>query len=513
MSVESPSSPPPRTPDAAAPPPAASLVSGALWTMGATGISYLLALVANVVVARKLGPELFGVFGMANIVLAFAANFQGLGFLPAIAAGRMRESHTLGAAHWLLVAAGVLFAAVLWALAGSVARFFGNEQVAWVLRVASLVLLLSSSGAVPQALLQHEGRFRLLGSLAILSQLVAALIAMTLALSGAGVWSLVCPQLAAALVSTVGAWRFVSWRPSGRPRWDAARAFHREGSELTGFQVLNYFARNADNAIVGRFFGEASLGLYSFAYDLLMRPLTLLSHSVTRVLVPQFGRTRADLPRLDRLVVESVQAVLRLGSPLMVGGALTAHLFVPLLWGPKWIAAIDLVQVFMLVGAVQLVGPLFGALSMALGRSTVMVAWGAITAVLIVGCFAGGALLGGVSVMARAYLALNLVLVVMMYTIARGLYGLKLVGLPRRCMVVLRDLVLMSAAVLGTEVGLFRLDAPPALRLVLEVVAGGLVYTLALRMLSPHETEGLVAAAPAKVRRWLQVGLRLHSGT
>jgi PST family polysaccharide transporter len=62
------------------------------------------------------------------------------------------------------------------------------------------------------------------------------------------------------------------------------------GGNLTGFGVINYFARNLDNALIGRYWGSQQLGLYGKAYQLLLLPIDQINAPITAVAVPVLSR-------------------------------------------------------------------------------------------------------------------------------------------------------------------------------------------------------------------------------
>jgi PST family polysaccharide transporter len=491
---------------------ARAIVAGALWSLSSNGLVQLVVLATNVVVARQLEPEAYGLMALVNSTLALAAALQGLGFAPAVAAGRLTGEVALSTAHWMHALSGAALALLATACGPLLAAYFGNAALPPLLAFSSLGLLLSSASVVPQALLQREGRFARLGVTAVGAQLLAAGCAVGLALAGAGAWALVVPGVVAAGGTLLATWPGGAERPRLRWEYASVRPFLSEGVNAAGFTFLNYFSRNADNVIVGKAFGEVALGYYSFAYSLFMRPLGILSHSLSRVLLPSFGKLGADEARTDRAFVRAVAGVLRLGSPLMVGGALTAHLLVPLVFGERWAPAVPLLQVLMLVGTLQLVGSLFGSLVLGLGRTRLLLQWGVFSSAVTVAAFLAGAALGSPLWMARAYLAATGLLVAAMYAIVRRLLGLPLDGLGRRLWGTVRDVALLALSVLAADRALSAAHVGPGLRLLAAACGGGLVYLAAFRALSAPELGELLQALPRRVSDRLTALLRLAPG-
>src|SRR5260370_34362687 len=83
----------------------------------------------------------------------------------------------------------------------------------------------------------------------------ATCLAVGLALWGAGVWSLVISSLAGTSITTAFLWRSCQWRPRWLLSWRELQSIASYSLNLSGFNLVNYFSRNADNTIIGRYLG------------------------------------------------------------------------------------------------------------------------------------------------------------------------------------------------------------------------------------------------------------------
>src|SRR4029453_14358411 len=100
---------------------------------------------------------------------------------------------------------------------------------------------------------------------------------------GAHYWSLVINQLTMTLTTIAGVWMVCGWRPGFPARGTGVRSMLSYGGGLTGFNVMNYFARNLDNALIGKFWGAAQLGIYSRAYQMLLMPMQQINAPLAAV--------------------------------------------------------------------------------------------------------------------------------------------------------------------------------------------------------------------------------------
>ena len=137
-------------------------------------------------------------------------------------------------------------------------------------------------------------RFRALAFIDLTAFCVASVVALGAAWLGAGYWAIVTHQVVTSLMSMALAWSVTRWLPSRPSRVEGAREMLRFGGNLTGFNLVNFFARNLDNVLIGRFNGEVSLGLYDRAYKLLLLPLNQITTPLARVALPLLAKLRGD---------------------------------------------------------------------------------------------------------------------------------------------------------------------------------------------------------------------------
>ena len=114
----------------------------------------------------------------------------------------------------------------------------------------------------------------------------------------------------------------------GRPRLKASRRSFAElwnfSSRVMLFQVINYAIRNADNVLIGRYLGAASLAFYAVSYRVMMLPVQGLGQVANKVAFPIYSRLQDDRERLARQFLRAAQMLSLVALPLMCLVALGA---------------------------------------------------------------------------------------------------------------------------------------------------------------------------------------------
>ncbi len=171
---------------------------------------------------------------------------------------------------------------------------------------------------------------------------------------------------------------------------------------LTGFNFVNYFNRNFDNLLIGKFLGSVPLGYYNLAYRLLLFPLENISRVVGRAMFPSLSTIQEDKNKVAVAYIKSTRYIATLTFPLMVGLFIVAPQFISVIYGPQWENVVLLVRIFALLGIGQSIGTTVGWIYQACGRTDILFKWGILSVTVITGALIFG-LRWGIEGVAIAY--------------------------------------------------------------------------------------------------------------
>lgn len=328
-------------------------VAGGLWMSGFQISRQLLQFLSVSILAHRVPPAAYGVVAMAVVVTNFLETVRDLGTGEALVREQEMSNEIASTALWLNLGMGGLVALSIVLSSWPAARFFREPQLVSVLQCLSIMVVLTAISVVPKALLVREMAFRKLA----LSQTAAALcgtaVAIAIALAGGGVWSLISGGLTTSLVNMAAVVFLSPFRVKAVFRKRDARRMLSFGLYLSGSHVFNYFSRNIDNLLVGRFLGSAQLGYYQMGYLLMTYPLQNLIVVVTQVVYPAMARFSGDLEKTRAAYLRSCKYIGLITFPLMLGLAVTAQPFILVFLGERWVPVARLLVVFAPLGAAQ----------------------------------------------------------------------------------------------------------------------------------------------------------------
>lgn len=396
-------------------------VRGGVVTLTAQACKFILQMGSTVVLARLLAPQDYGLVGMVIAVTGFVSLFKDMGLSMATIQKAEINHRQISNLFWLNVAVSLLLSVVTCAVAPAIAWFYREPRLTAIAIVSAFGFIFGGLTVQHHALLNRQMRFTAIAAVDIAATCLGVASAIALGWSGAGYWALVAMQLAIAIGQTIGVWLSCSWRPSFPQRHANIREFLTFGSHLTGFNIINYFARNLDNILIGRAWGAGQLGLYTKAYGLLLLPLQQINAPITAVAIPSLSRLQSDLQQFRNYYLKAVSLVAFLTLPLIVLSIAISEEVVTLILGSQWREASFL---FRFLGVAALIQPICnttGWLYISTGKTDRMLKWGAFASSLIILSFFIGLPYGARGV-ALCYAVVMLLLAYpCMYYATRGL--------------------------------------------------------------------------------------------
>ena len=325
--------------------------------IGWSGISQIVRLISQfaitAILARLLTPKEFGLIAMVVIFTNFIAIFREAGLAKAlIQHDGLTEEH-LSSMFWIIILIGFILAAILSGLAPAIANFYKEDRLVLITIILASTFFISSFGSVQNSLLLKELNYKYVAIILTVADIISGAVAVALAFTGFGVWSLVYQQVVSSLLIGFFPWVFCRWKPKFLFRWGKVKELLGFGLNLTGFNLVNYFSRNLDNLLIGKFLGSTSLGYYNFAYQLMVFPLNNITSTIGDVMFPSLSIIKKDKEKVRYAYLKATSYIAVLTFPLMIGLLAIAPQFIRVIFGSQWERSIFLVQILAIIGLIQ----------------------------------------------------------------------------------------------------------------------------------------------------------------
>ncbi len=462
------------------------------WTATSKLAQLLMSILISVILARLLVPSDFGLIAMVLVFSNFVTIFVGFGLTSAIVQKQDISDETLSSTFWINVGLGGLLTVALAASAPLIAAFYSEPRLTPLVVFISTTFFISSFCNVSYALLLKRMNFKAIAIIESVAIAISGPIAIFLAFSGYGVWSLAWNTVLSTVFLTVFFLIYARWVPHFFLGLQHVKGLLGYGANLTGSSFVNYFARNMDNILVGRFLGSSALGFYNLAYNLLVLPTNTISDVIGRVMFPALSIIQHDKQLVRNAYVRANRYIGAISFPLMAWVLVAAPQLIRVFYGPKWISVIPLIQIFALAGIEQSIGTNVWWIFTSQGRTDELFKLSIFTTFVIVISFFVG-LRWGVEGVVIAYTVAIYVTAYPIFAIAFRLIDLKVKSaLAPLWSVTLATLTLGIVAFL-LQISLEKLGVTQDLTILAIVTAASLlVYSVVLFLLDKELFIGIV---------------------
>ncbi len=341
-------------------------------TCGRLGTGFIVFLV----LATLLEPEDFGLLGMALAVTSFVQAFSEVGFGPALIQRQNLRTTHISSVFIFNIFLGTLLTVFGMVLALPGAWLFDIAELRPLIATLSLGFLVNAFSLTHTAIALRKMRFKALAMRDIVASITGGLVGITMAYGGYGVWSLVAYSLVTGVVSAVLVWFMIKVNISPREASvGALKELWSYSSSIFGFNVIKYFAHNTDKLLIGYLLGSFALGLYTFAFKVVVFPVGLFVGAIGRYIFPKYSKLQDQVEAIE----ESYGFILKIINtaifPLLVLIVVGSPFFVPYVWGDKWSEAVPVMQILALLAFVQSIISPVGQVMKALGRPQWLLRW------------------------------------------------------------------------------------------------------------------------------------------
>lgn len=384
-------------------------VRGGVAIAAGQAAGFVLKIGSTAVLARLLTPADFGLIAMATALTGFVAIFNDAGLTIATVQRPEIDHEQVSTLFWINGAVGVALMVIVAGLAPAVVWFYNEPRLLPITLSLAALFPLSGLMAQHQALLRRQMRFGALAGIDLASQAIGVGVAILAAAHGATYWALVAMQGANALAHAVLVWLWCPWRPGMPRRGTGVRGMLAFGGHFSAFNFVNYWARNADNLLIGRYWGAGPLGLYSRAYGLMLLPLNQVLGPMGAVAMPALSRLQDRPAEFARYYLRVINALMWITGPLIAVVAACSEAVVVLIMGAGWVECIPVFRVLAVVAFLQPIYSSIGWIYTSRGRADRMLRWSVIASPAMVLAVVAGLPYGPIGV-ATGYVIVFLLL-------------------------------------------------------------------------------------------------------
>lgn len=359
-------------------------VQGVVFSALSRYSSLVVNLVVTAILSRILLPNDFGVIALASVCIAFFSILSESGFGVAIIQKKDLDKRDISNIFTITIFIAIISSCVLFLATPLLSRFYAEPRLDLILKFLSLNLFFSVINIVPNGLLLKEKQFKYLSIANLFVQLLCGLIAITIALNGFGIFALlVNPILGSFLVSLLNIYR-TRIVPGMKDILHSVRKIFSYSVYQFLFAVINYFSRNLDNLIIGKYLGLSMLGYYEKSYRLMLLPVANLTNVINSVAHPVLSDFQHDADKLERKYRKIVEVLVSIGFPLSVFLYFNSEFLVLSIFGSQWEKSVDIFRILSVSIGFQIVVSSAGSIFQSINKTQLLFIDGLLSTMLVV---------------------------------------------------------------------------------------------------------------------------------
>lgn len=333
-------------------------LSATKWSTLSELLSKLVAPISNMVLARLLAPEIFGIVASINMVLSFCDVFADAGFQKYVIQHEIDDEQELNkistVAFWtnLLISVVILF--VVCAFASPIARLVGCEGYGFAICVACIHLPLQACSSIPTARLKREMNFKSLFQVRLVSIFTPFVVTLPIALLTRSYWALIFGSLANIFLVALVTFIRVNWKPQFYFSMTRLKRMLSFTVWSTLEAVLVWLINWGDMFIVGMFLNSHYLGIYKTSMNMVNSILAVISASLSPVMLSVLSRLQGDNEQFKKVfyTISMYSGLLLL--PMGVGMFVYRRTMCDIVLGSAWSEGAVLMGIWGLMSAVAI---------------------------------------------------------------------------------------------------------------------------------------------------------------
>lgn len=308
----------------------------------------LISVVVQLVLARILAPDDFGTVAIVVVITDILQVFVESGFGTALIQKKDADDLDFSSVFFFNIAACLVLYIALFFSAPLLAVIYKNDALTRIFRILGIILIISGVRNVQQAYVSRNMLFKRFFFATLGGQICAAVIGISMALKGYGVWAYVTQYLVNNFVGTLILWITVKWRPRFEFSFDRLKGLFSYGWKLLVSSLLNTISDKLRPLIIGVKYNASDLAFYNEGIIFPNLIVENINTSIDSVLLPAMSDEQDSTEKVKAMTKRSVKVASFIMWPMMIGLLVCAKPIVSLILTEKWLPCVLFIQIFCL---------------------------------------------------------------------------------------------------------------------------------------------------------------------
>lgn len=447
------------------------MTSGMIWKFAERFAAQGVSFVVSMVLARILMPEDYGAVAIINIFITIADVFLSSGLNTSLIQKRDADDLDFSTIFYLNLGLSLLLYLILFLTAPFIAQAYGMPILKSAIRVFALRLPVSAFQVIQVAYISKKMQFKKFFFATITGTILSAVVGISMAVKGMGVWALIGQYLTNTVVDTMMLWATVKWMPKKMFSFKAAVPLIKFSWKVMMTDLLGALCNNLGSFIIGAKYNSSDLAYYTKGKQLPQLFRSNIYTTLISVLFPGIAAVNDDMAAVKKITRKSVRIMAYIVFPISLGLMAAGDTIVEVLFTAKWLPMLPYVYVMCIETIISVPATIALQPIKAVGRSDLMLKSEIIKKVFFM-VSTVVAMNFGVFAIALTVPANTLLDLIINAIINKNLIGYSFMEELSDCFAALVLSLIMASAV----VFIGKIDLNIYLKVIVQVLVGGLCY-------------------------------------
>ena len=327
--------------------------SNMIWRFLERSGAQLVTFIVSIILARILEPQMYGTVALITVFTSSLLLFVESGLGSALVQKKEADDLDFSTTFYFNVVMGCFLYFLMFIFAPQIASFYNNNEIVSLIRVQSLILPISSVKIIQQTYVAKKMIFKKFFFATLTGTIGAAILGITLAFMGYGVWALVIQGLFNCAVDTFILWLTVKWRPKLIFSFQRLKSLYNFAWKIIAVSIIDTVYNKLHQIIIGKKYSPEDLSFYDKGNHFPEFITNNINNSINSVLMPTMSNNQDNLTRLKEITRKSISISTYVMMPMMMGLAVCADSVITILLTEKWIESVYFMRIFCFIFALK----------------------------------------------------------------------------------------------------------------------------------------------------------------
>ncbi len=322
------------------------VISGFIWRFMERVGAQLVQFIVSIVLARIIEPSAYGTVALITVFTTIMQVFVDSGLGNALIQKKNADDIDFSTVFYTNIVLCLVLYAIMWFAAPSIADFYNQPELVPYVRVLSLTIVVSGVKNIQQAYVSRNMLFKRFFFATLAGTIGAAVLGITMALQGAGVWAIIAQQLFNLIVDTCVLWITVKWRPIRAFSFQRLKGLFSYGWKLLVSSLIDTGYNNLRQLLIGKIYSSSNLAYYNQGDKFSSVIVNNINTSIDSVLLPAMSSEQDHKDHVRNMTRRAIKTSTYIMAPLMIGLAACSKEVIALILTDKWLPCVPYLQIF-----------------------------------------------------------------------------------------------------------------------------------------------------------------------